>query len=154
MASLTTNKNYLSPTGFKLTINHQLYPNLEYFCTAVTLPDVTLPEVVTGYRQNQNMVTGDRIVYGDLPITFVITENMENYKEAFDWMVLQTTTDEVNTSDATLSILSSKLNVTNNIRFHNCFPTSMSAAEFTTNGESEFLTADLVLKYTTFEFVA
>ena len=154
MTTLTTNKNFLAPTGFKLTIDKTQYPNLEYFVTSVTLPELALPEIVTTYRQGQALVTGDRIEYGDLAVTFVVTENMENYKETFDWMVAQTISDETLLSDATLSILSSKYNVTNNIRFHGCFPTTLSALEFSTNGDSEFLSADVTFKYTGFEFVA
>ena len=154
MSNLTTNKNFLAPTGFKLTIDKSKYPNLEYFVTAVTLPELTLPEVVTGYRQNQGMITGDRLEYGELAVVFIVTEYMENYKETFNWMLDQTQTDEVLLSDATLSILSSKLNVSNNIRFHGCFPTSLSALEFSTTGEGEFLSASVTFKYTGFEFVA
>ena len=34
---LTTNLNYLQPTGFKLLIDRVKYPNLEYFCQGVAL---------------------------------------------------------------------------------------------------------------------
>jgi hypothetical protein len=42
MATLTANKNYLSPTGFHLKINSLRFPNLEYFATTITLPQITL----------------------------------------------------------------------------------------------------------------
>ena len=35
--NLTTNLNYLQPTGFKLLIDRVKYPNLEYFCQGVAL---------------------------------------------------------------------------------------------------------------------
>ena len=38
MAELTTNKNYLQPTGFRVIISRQNYPNLEYFAQGVTHP--------------------------------------------------------------------------------------------------------------------
>ena len=50
MATLTTNKNYLSPTGFHLKINSLRFPNLEYFATTITLPQITLEEQALPYK--------------------------------------------------------------------------------------------------------
>ena len=38
---LTSNLNYLQPTGFKILIDRAKYPNLEYFCQSVEHPSVT-----------------------------------------------------------------------------------------------------------------
>ena len=38
---LTTNLNYLQPTGFKILIDRVKYPNLEYFCQQVDHPSVS-----------------------------------------------------------------------------------------------------------------
>ena len=40
----TSNKNFLSPTGFQFKIDSTQYANVEYFCTSATLPDLTLSE--------------------------------------------------------------------------------------------------------------
>ena len=47
MASLTTNKNFLSPVGFQFKISSNNYPNLEYFATACTLPGFNLDSVAS-----------------------------------------------------------------------------------------------------------
>ena len=37
-AELTSNINYLQPTGFRISIDRKRYPNLEYFCQQVIHP--------------------------------------------------------------------------------------------------------------------
>lgn len=153
MASLTTNKNFLSPVGFRLTLDSTKYPNLEYFCTGVSLPDVTIGEAAVPYRGATVNYTGDRVEFSDFTMTFPVTEDMDNYKETFAWIQDMTASDEVELCDAMLSIFTSKNNVGNRIKFKDCFPTSLSGVEFTTNGEFEFLQASATFKYTTFDFV-
>jgi len=45
MADLTTNLNYLQPTSFKLVIDRENYPNLEYFCQNFTHPGMIINPV-------------------------------------------------------------------------------------------------------------
>ena len=45
MATLTANKNFLSPVGFTFKIDATNFANLEYFCTQVTFPGISLAEV-------------------------------------------------------------------------------------------------------------
>ena len=79
----TANKNFLSPTGFQFKIDSTQYSNVEYFCTAVTLPDLTLGEAPNPYKGSNLAMTGDRIGFGDLAIRFNVTEDMENYIEMY-----------------------------------------------------------------------
>ncbi len=152
MATLTTNKNFLSPVGFQFKIDSNQYPNVEYFCTAVTLPDISAAETPTPYKTLNTAMTADRLNFGSLALRFNITEDMENYIEMFNWLNRIVNNDKEQVSDATLSILSSHNNVTREIKFKDCFPTSLSAVEFSTQQtDIEYLQADVVLKYTTFE---
>lgn len=154
MATLTSNKNYLSPVGFKFTIDNQLYPNLEYFCTAVSLPSISIAEAPMPFRGANVGFTGDRITFDDLSVKFNITEDMDNYKETFDWIHNIVNVGEQFKSDAILSILTSHNNVSKTIRFSDVFPISLSGVEFTTGTtEIEYLQADVTFKYTSFEFI-
>ena len=153
MATLTSNKNFLSPVGFRLTIDSTKYPNLEYFCTGVTLPEISISGMPIPYRGTTANFTGDRVEFADFTITFPITEDMDNYKETFNWIEDMTASDEVEISDAILSIFTSKNNVGKRIQFRDCFPISLSGIEFSTNGDFEFLQADVTFKYTTFDFI-
>lgn len=152
MATLTTNKNFLMPSGFKLTIDSTLYPNLEFFCTNVTLPEIGIESTSAPFRGDTAFVTGDRVSYGDLAVTVLVDEDMNSYKEVYDWIVAQAKTDETLLSDGALSILSSKNRLNNTIRFNDMFPTSLGGVEFVTSGEAEYLSVEIAFKYTTFTF--
>lgn len=152
--TLTTNKNFLSPVGFQFTVNAQQFPNVEYFCTAVTLPGISLQESSVPYRGVNIAMTGDRMNFDELAIRFNVTEDMENYIEMYNWMhnIIQDPKGESYKFDATLAILSSHNNVTKEIIFKDCFPTSLSAVEFSTQQtDVEYLQADVSLKYTYYE---
>ena len=152
--AVMTNKNFLSPIGFKFTIDNTLYPNLDYFCSSVSLPSISLSAVEMPYKGVNLGYTGDRLTFDDLTITFNINEDMENYKETFDWLHNCISTNEIFTSDAVLNILSSHNNVTKSIRFSDCFPTSLSGVDFTSSAtEVEYLQASVTFKYTNFEFI-
>lgn len=156
MATLTTNKNFLSPVGFQLKVDHTLYPNLEYFVVATTLPSIGLSAAETPYRGVNLSFTGDRLTFDDFAIRANITENMENYIETFDWMhnLIQNNKAENLKVDATLLILSSHNNVTKQIKFSGLFPTSLSAVEFDAQAESvDYAQMDVTFQYTNFEFV-
>ncbi|MGY8866767.1 MAG: hypothetical protein ACKVJK_14230 [Methylophagaceae bacterium] len=149
---LTTNKNFLSPTGFQFKIDEASFPNVGYFCTAVTLPDISLAEAATPYRGSNIAFTGDRLTFSDLAIRFNVTEDMDNYIEMFNWMHNIINDGENYKFDATLSILTSHNNVSKEITFRDCFPTSLSALEFSTQQtDIEYLQADATFKYTYFE---
>ena len=154
--ALTTNKNFLSPVGFNFKIDNTNFPNLEYFCTAVTLPGISLGDVSIPYKGVNLAMTADRIGFEDLAVRFNITENMENYIETFNWLsntVQKKDAEENYKFDGVLQILSSHNNVNKEIAFSGIFPVSLSAVEFIAqNTDIEYVQADLVLKYTSFEF--
>jgi len=155
MATLTTNKNFLSPVGFSFKVDHTKYPNLEYFVVAATLPSMQLASAEQPYRGVNLSFTGDRLTFDDLAIRANITENMENYIETFDWMhnIIQSGTAEDFKADATLLVLSSHNNVTKEIKFSGIFPTSLSAVEFDSQAESvDYAQMDISFAYTNFEF--
>ena len=156
--ALTTNKNFLSPVGFGFKIDTVEFPNLEYFCTAVNLPGINNGDTAVPYRGVNLAFTGDRMGFDDLSIRFNITENMENYIETFNWMhnlIQKKDADKTYKNDATLLIYSSHNNVNQEIRFYDVFPIQLSSVEFNAQGtDIEYLQADLVLKYTSFEFAS
>lgn len=156
MATLTTNKNFLSPVGFQLKINSNRYANLEYFCVGVTLPGFSLPAVDTPYKGTNLAFTGDRVVFEDLTIRMAVTEDFENYIETFDWIhnIMQTDNTEALKEDGTLLILNSHNNVSKEIKFNGMFPTSLSSLEFNTQtNDIEMIQCDVSFAYTNFEFV-
>jgi hypothetical protein len=154
MATLTTNKNFLSPTGFQFKID-TLYPNLEYFAVAATLPGLSITAVEQSYRGVNLSFTGDRLSFEDLTLRINVTENLENYIETFNWIhnLGQAEKAEDFKVDATLLILSSHNNVVQEIIFKGVFPTSIATVEFDAQTETvEYVQMDVTFSYTNFEF--
>ena len=155
MATLTTNKNFLSPVGFQFKINSNQYPNLEYFAVAATLPGVNMSATQTPYKGVNLQFTGDRLAFEDLSLRVNVTENLENYIETFDWLhsIAQSKNSEELKVDATLLILSSHNNVVKEVEFKGVFPTSLSPIDFDAQVESiQYVQMDITFSYTNFEF--
>ena len=157
MAILTTNKNYLSPTGFHLKINSLRFPNLEYFATTFTLPQITLEEQALTYNTVDYAAPGTRLSFSDLSITAQITEDFDNYLETFNWMhdIASSKGKDVEDlkEDATLLVFTSHNNVNKTIRFKDIFPTAIGSLEFTSTSDSvNYLSTDINFSYTNFEF--
>ncbi|MEL0243374.1 MAG: hypothetical protein VW955_02905 [Gammaproteobacteria bacterium] len=79
-----TKLDYASPTQFKFSITK--LPKVEYFCTAANLPSLTLgtAEQITPLKDIP--LPGDRLVYDSLNISFLVDENLENYREIHGWL--------------------------------------------------------------------
>ena len=155
MATLTTNKNFLSPVGFQFKINSNQYPNLEYFAVAATLPGVNMSATQTPYKGVNLQFTGDRLAFEDLSLRVNVTENLENYIETFDWLhsIAHSKNSEELKVDATLLILSSHNNVVKEVEFKGVFPTSLSPIDFDAQAESiQYVQMDITFSYTNFEF--
>ena len=84
MARQPTKLDYASPTQFKFGI-HQL-PLVEYFITAVDLPDIALGTTVMNTPFKDIPIPGEKLTYGPLSITFLVDEYLENYISLHDWM--------------------------------------------------------------------
>ena len=155
MATLTTNKNFLSPVGFQFKISSNQYPNLEYFAVAATFPGVNMSATQTPYKGVNLQFTGDRLAFEDLSLRVNVTENLENYIETFDWLhsIAQSKNSEELKVDATLLILSSHNNVVKEVEFKGVFPTSLSPIDFDAQAESiQYVQMDITFSYTNFEF--
>ena len=93
----------------------------------------------------------------DKVISFLIDENLTNYKEIYDWIKSNIETDQPITNhvrDLTLTIMSSSNNVAKHIRFIDAQPTSISSLPFEiTTVDAEYLTAVVSFQYSYYEFV-
>ncbi len=154
MATLTQNKNFLSPVGFQFKINSDTYPNLEYFAVSANLPDVSVSINEQPFRGTTVKYTGDTFTFSDLTIRVVLTEDMENYTETFNWMqnILKSKRAEDFTEDATLLILNSHNNVSKEIKFKGVFPTNLGGVLFDSQADFAYASSDITFAYTDFEF--
>jgi len=153
MSNLTTNYNFLSPTGFKLVINRNRFANLEYFVTSITLPSLNVGSIDLLKNQYRGYVQGD-VTVEELSVRVAIDEDMKVYTELFDWIAENRDTINPLSYDATLFILTSHNNPNKTIRFKNLSPTTVGSLEFSTqSSDIEYLQADISFRYDEFEFV-
>jgi hypothetical protein len=164
------NRNFLSPTGFKFTLKRS--PKVAFFCNQANVPDITLGIANQPSYLKDIDIPGDKIVFGDLNLSFLVDENLENYMEIQNWIrglgypeeVKQfrdlntqgklTQTNYVNDrqniySDGTLQILSSNFVAKFQVTFKDLFPYSLSTLPFdATNTDIQYFTAAVSFKYT------
>ena len=155
----------MSPIGFDFNIAR--FPKVSFFANSASLPQISLGGAEQSNYLKQLMHPGDRLEYGELPIQFLIDEEMINYSLLHNWMTglgfpesmeqfLDWTTDdrgqrdkELQYSDANLSILDSNYNRIAQIKFWDIFPTSLSSLDFTaTDNDVNYFTATATFQYT------
>lgn len=79
-----TKFDYASPTQFKFQLLK--LPKVEYFCTSVNIPGVTLSNVDIATPLKSIPVPGTILNYADLEMSFLVDENLENYREIHGWL--------------------------------------------------------------------
>jgi hypothetical protein len=158
------NRNYMSPIGFSFAIAR--FPKVSFFSNTASIPEISLGGAVQSNYLKQLTHPGDRLEYGELPIQFLVDEDMLNYTLIHNWMTglgfpesmqqfRDWTTDEsgqrdgnLQYSDATLKILNSNYNTIAQIKFWDLYPTSLSTLEFTaTDTDINYLTANVTFSY-------
>jgi hypothetical protein len=151
-STLTTNKNFLSPIGFRLTIDVTKYANVEYFITNISTPDVSIGEIQTTYRNSKGYLPGTNIQFGSLEVSFKVDEDMKNYQELFNWIEGNRSSNTKN--DIILHIANSSNNISNKIRYTSAFPTNLSSLSFDLQASNvEYLSASASFRFDHMEFL-
>jgi len=167
------NRNFLSPTGFHFTVIRA--PKVSYFGYQINVPGLDLGVVEQNNYLSQIPRPGENISFGDLSLTFLVDEDLENYMEIQNWMrgigfpeSLDQIYDwqkkdviskypnnyknesELNLySDGTLAIYNSADNPNFKVVFQNLFPYSLSPLQFDSQvGDVQYLSATVNFKYT------
>lgn len=165
--------DYLRPNGFKLIIDG--LPNVNYACQSVVVPSVSTGRAIRSTPFVDIPNVGDKLVFGDFQVQFLLQEEMQNYLELFQWIQaigfprnysqhsriasISKNKNSINEnllemSDATLIIFSSANNPKLAIKFYDLFPTELNMIEFdirTTDVAPCVATASFA--YREFEFI-
>ena len=165
----STDMNFLSPNGFLLQIER--LPLVSFFSQSVQLPSVTLGNLEQPSPLARIKIPGDIMDFQPLQVPFMVDEKMNNYMEAFKWMVGLTFPENYkqyviennsrgfkdsselprNYSDAKLFVLNSHNNVIRTFTFVDCFPVSLEGIAFDTkNMDVPYVSSSLSLEYTYF----
>jgi hypothetical protein len=164
------NRNFLSPVGFKFTLAK--YPKVSFFCNSSRIPEISLGTAIQPSYLKDLDVPGEKLTYGDLTISFLVDEGLENYMAVHNWMTglgfpettqqfknLTTNDDGIRDlkeqySDGSLSILNSNYRTTANVKFKDLFPVSLTSLEFDSSvTDIQYFTAEATFKYTVYNIV-
>jgi len=165
-----TNRNFLSPAGFKFNIAKE--PKVSFFCNSARIPELTLALALQPTYLKDIDVPGEKLTYGDLTIRFLVDENLENYMAVHNWLTglgyPETTqqykdliTDEKGLqdpkeafSDGTLRVLNSNFKDAAVVKFKDMFPYSLSSLDFdATATDVQYFTAEASFKYTVYNIL-
>ena len=170
------NRNYMSPVGFKLVLTKT--PKVDFLCQSANIPSISMGTAIQPSYLKDIPVPGDKVLYDDLNVRFLVDEKMENYLAIHKWITGlgypesrgqydQLRKDDNRTdrivgddgdpryfefSDATLQILNSNYQPNILVNFKDAFPTSLSTLDFdVTTRDYSFFTASVTFKYTIFD---
>ena len=77
--------DYATGTQWRIAFNR--IPKTTWFCTAANVPGITLGEAQYATPMSDMFVTGDKLTFETLNITFLVDEELQNYRELWDWIV-------------------------------------------------------------------
>ena len=167
------NRNYMSPLGFKLVLTKT--PKVDFLCQSANIPQISMGTAIQPSYLKDIPVPGDKVLYDDLNVRFLVDEKMENYLAIHKWITglgypeslgqyNQLKTDDKRTdrgvndsadplyfqySDATLQVLNSNYKPSVLINFKDAFPVSLSTLDFdVTTRDYNYFTAEVTFKYT------
>lgn len=163
MATLTTNKNFLTTSGFKLSLDRLNYPNLEFFVQSVQHPNVTLPATDINYSRLGNIsMPGDQLLYDEVTFMTIVDEDLNGYTEMHDWMKRIVEVNAIPASkrsgavvptscDISLQILNSHNLVAKTIRYQDAVPTNLGDLLMeATVGDTVFVISPMTFAYSNF----
>lgn len=151
------NPTFVSPSGFRLLIDNQKYKNAQFTVQTVALPDLSVTGAPLNTPQRNITQMPDKVEYGQFEMTFLIDEDLINYKEIHDWMMGLVVEDDKGVRkqrDMSLMILNSHNNVSREIKFADSYPTSLSSLPFDASStDVEYLVGNVTFNYSYFKLV-
>lgn len=150
----TPSKNFLQSTGFRVVIDREKYPNMEFFVQSFQHPGCSVDAVEqTAPTVTTLPVPGNRVTFGELNLNIIVDEDMESYKEMHDWLDRTVNSNDIY-CDITLIVLTSHNNSNIEIKYRNCMPITIGPIEFnSTVADTRYLTFDSTFRFTHFEII-
>ena len=161
------NRNFLAPVGFKFSLSK--FPKVDFFCNSARIPEITLGTAIQPSYLKEIDIPGEKLIYGDLSIRFLVDEQLENYVAVHNWLTglgfpetpqqfIDKTTDsdgirdlEEQYCDGGLHILNSNLRDVAIVKFQNLFPVSLTSLNFdATETDINYFTASASFRYTVY----
>jgi hypothetical protein len=126
----------MSPIEFVVVVKR--LPNVQFFTQTVNIPSISMQLIEQSNPFKPIPVPGDRAIYGDLSLSFMIDESMSNYIEVHNWIKGLTFPNNFEQNadlkssqyglftDISIIIMNSHKNPNINVSFRDCFPVNLS----------------------------
>ena len=165
------NKNFLSPIGFRFTV--QKLPHVNYFCTSASVPAITMGQIDSLDTPFIKLpMPGDKMTFDPLDLAFRIDEDLKNYREIYDWLIslgypdnfaqharfqranAQNAGSDTYFSDASLIIMTNQYKPNIEVKFTDLYPISLSSVEFNIEANDvTYLNAQVSFVYRKYELI-
>jgi len=172
MASI--NKSILNKNNFKLLVDK--LPTVEYFVQSVNIPGLSFTEVAQGAGVGIDIFfPGDKVSFDNLEVTFLVDEDLENFKEVYDWInaivpikdpsdfksftgststkgILTGVANDLNQYSLITLVTNTNKNIPNKyFRFYDCFPTALGGLELKSGESGEAVTCTVTFRFTYYD---
>lgn len=154
MSNEINNLNYVTGTRAIVVIPDALNTSL----TAVrwNVPGISLPAARFPTPFADKPVHGDKLEPEQLRLDFIVTENLENWLEVYNWLIALGAPEQKDIqykepkayTDVVVTVFSSHNNPIQRFRYIDCVPTYLGGIDYDTQeGDTTFKHANLVLEY-------
>lgn len=119
--------------------------NMIFFLQEFDLPSIGVKEVVRPTRFVDINEVGEKLIYQPFTCKFLVDKELYNFKEIYNWMKRMTVSgSNVGETDNAVLVINGK----HQIRFNDCWPTSISGLQFITNAtDVQYITATATWNY-------
>ena len=155
------NENFLQPTSFRFVLSRT--PEVVYFCQNVSVPNISVNATDILNQFPTTAIADPKMNFEPLSLTFMVNEDLGNWKEIFDWMKsfsinsekynpdIQTDPRNYQT-DGTLVILNSNSRPQASITFKNMFPTTLGEIDMSASDVGvDPVSATVTFRYDTYD---
>ena len=165
-----TNKNFLSPLGFKFLVKK--LPNVNFFVQKANIPGIAIAsQPIQPTPFTKIPYAGDHIEYNEFQLVFRVDEDLQNYMEIHNWIkglgfpenlgayaALANQKPETGMglkSDASLIITTNGKSPNYECIFEDAFPVNLSDLNFDTTDETvDYIEATATFYYTLYKITA
>ena len=154
--------NQLNVVSFET--NFTRLPNVNFFCQRINIPSIGLGLASQATPFSDIPVLGDKLLFEQLTLNFIVSEDLSNYLEIYNWLIsigfpendTQFNLNNSNVeptenlrSDMNIIINTNKSNPNHSITFRDAFPVSLGSIELDAAATSlEPIILDVSFAYT------
>lgn len=156
-------KNFFSPNEFRMSLGRA--PDLEFSCQKVSIPGMGTQPTQIQTPFNRLQFSGDKLDYDELEVSFIVSSDLENYAEIFNWLKGSTypedfkqykdlkTSDFGVESDITIITYDAQRNPSFAFSFTGCIPLRLSPMMLDVTRQTvEYVTVDALFAYQKMNF--